>query len=117
MMTVLHGDAVFDSTGVPCMAELDHLPGDYIAPGLLPGSVQISTSGKGARRPRLLLVRAGWCSENASRAVHNVLLPLLFRQQLGESAAAQTGFRASLQRTIIIHISAWSAFLLNPTAV
>ena len=41
MIRILHGDAVFDSAGLPCMAGLDHIPGDYIAPGLVPGVVKI----------------------------------------------------------------------------
>ena len=115
MIRILHGDVVFDSTDLPFMSDLDRLPGDYVAPGLVPGSIKISKSSNGARDARQLLVRAGWGVDHASRVVHNVLMPLSYRQHLGEPAAAQTGVRADLQRTIVIHISAWNAFLTSRT--
>ena len=114
-MRILHGDAVVDMTGRPFMEGLPHFPGYYVMPGLLPGSIKINTNGKGAGKPRELLVRAGWSVADASKAVLNVLISLSDRQLFGQPAAAQTGFRAALQRTIIIHISAWNVFLISKT--
>ena len=55
---LLHGVVVFDSTGLPWMSGLQ--PGDYVIPGLVPGSIKLGKSSNGPREARQLLVRAGW---------------------------------------------------------